>query len=173
VDPGDHTFTFAAHGYQPLTKRFSFNERESRAEVVQLLEANEAARPSRGAEDSGARKHGVLRLSREDQRIAAIALASTGAAALALGAYFGLHAKSTYDDAVATYCSGGLSACTQAGVDGVNSAHTQATVATLSFVAAVLVLGGALTLNFLLREPGPSRARIAQPRPSSGLGLSW
>jgi hypothetical protein len=168
VDPGEHTFSFAAAGYKSGIARLSIRERakdlrehvtlepemDGNTEERRLLGATLAATTDSRSRD----ERGPIGLSAADQQLAAYVVGGTGIAALLIGTYFGLHSKSTYDEA-AKACPGGLSRCTQAGVDGVESAHTQAAVSTISFVLAGALLAGAVALFLTVPPSGGTSTR--------------
>jgi hypothetical protein len=72
-----------------------------------------------------------------------IGTAVTGAVVVGLGTYWGVQAKSTYNDAK-THCPSGSSSCDLQGILGGDKAHEQASRSTIAFVlGGVLVAGGA------------------------------
>jgi hypothetical protein len=79
-----------------------------------------------------------------------------GIAALGAGAFFGLSASSTHDDAL-SHCNA-LRQCDSDGLKLGDDASSQATVSTIAFIAGgALVAGGAAL--FRLAPRGSSRAR--------------
>jgi hypothetical protein len=179
VDPGTHAFTFMIDGYIPDYRRVSLREGDKEhAERIRLARVVRGVRgdPRRpmvqGRGDpssSGAGWPG-------SQTMWAYGIAATGGVAVVIGSYFGLHAKATYDESRSrANCPGGLSACNQSGVDGVNKAHTEAAVATVAFIAGAALLTGSIVL--LLTAPKPDRARIdarvTRPTGSFPFGVAW
>jgi hypothetical protein len=191
VDPGEHTFRFTAAEFEPLERRLVVRARAERTREVITLHAPStegfsriADTPSPGgrAEEAAARETPTASpgwLGR-NQVTAGYVMGATAVAALGLGSYFGLRAKSTYDDATSpSKCPGGLSGCTQAGVDGVATANSEATVATVAFVAGLALLGTGI---FLLatapddhagrRDGTPGWKRSSGTRSAGALGPS-
>jgi hypothetical protein len=77
------------------------------------------------------------------QRTLGLVAGGLGIAGIGLGAFLGLKASSTYNDAL-KHCPTATT-CDDAGVQGSSSAHAQATGSTIAFVAGgALALGGAL-----------------------------
>ena len=106
----------------------------------------------------------------QGQRTAGIAVGAVGVA-VGLGAFAGLHAHSTYKDALAA--CGGSSSCAP-GTNGLTlrqSASTWATVSTASIGAGVALAGGAVV--FLRRRavvPGPPSGSGQRPK---ARGFRW
>jgi hypothetical protein len=85
--------------------------------------------------------------SGQGQRIAGIAIAGVGIVALGVGAFAGLHASSTYNDARAACGSSSPCPPDSNGSTLRDSASTWASVSTVSFAAGgVALVGGALVL---------------------------
>jgi serine/threonine-protein kinase len=75
--------------------------------------------------------------------VVGLVLGGAGVIAIGAGAFFGLKASSTYDDALAL-CNPS-NQCKQRGLDLADDATSQATVSTIAFVAGgVLLAGGAV-----------------------------
>lgn len=106
------------------------------------------------------------------QRIVGVAIGGLGVAAAALGAYAGLHANSTYNDAIGA--CGGSTACTSPnGLSLRNSASTWATVSTVSFVIGGAALAGGAVLFFTAPHDHDAQAPAVGVGPASlGTGVS-
>jgi len=145
VDGGVHTVEASAPGKQ--TWRTTVEVAPARASatvtVAPLVAAAAAAPvggggapPAGGAEQRGGAGRG--------QRVAGAAIAGVGVVGAALGAVFGLRARSLYDDAKPT-CDPGEAVCTADGVAKIHDAHTAATWSTIGFVAGgAALVGGAV-----------------------------
>ena len=72
--------------------------------------------------------------------------AGAGVVGLVVGSVLGLVAKSTYDDALAYCPNGPPSPCGREGVAGGETAHNEATAATVAFVLGGVLLAGGTTL---------------------------
>jgi hypothetical protein len=134
----------------------SLRQRESRAEArAQFVVCLASSCPEPVREDCADR---IAEIERSEpaavviaddgggmQRNAGIGVAGLGAAGLIVGGVLGLVAKSTYDDALKEDCGGDARRCTAAGVSQVGTAHDQATVSTVGFIAgSALVAGGVI-----------------------------
>ncbi|MBX3191809.1 MAG: hypothetical protein KF819_32765 [Labilithrix sp.] len=155
VDPGEHTFEFATAGYPNVSRRLLIAEgTKGRQEIVVFAAttsppvapapaAPPITAPSEPFVDAPAAE--VSSGSSDGQRTLAYVLGGAGIVGLGLGAVFGVVSKSTYDDALLN-CPSGPSSCNDDGVAGGKSAHTQATVSTISFIAGGALLAGGITL---------------------------
>jgi hypothetical protein len=120
VDPGSHWFEFSAFGQPHTSLSVELKAGQKRQERVDLIDKNGPLLKGLG--------------------IGAIA---TGGVIAALGAYWGVRAKSTYDDAK-KHCPNGSSSCDVEGILGGEKAHDQAARSTIAFVVGgVFVAGGA------------------------------
>jgi hypothetical protein len=152
IDPGPHRFTFAANGKNKEERAFVIREGEKdRRERVVLVTPGGAtpaaavpvtpppeATPASSAAAEAPPKDG------KTQRIAGIAVGGAGVVGLVVGSVLGLAAHSKYNDAL-NECGGVATNCHQNGVDDGKSAHSEAAVSTVLFVAgAALVAGGAV-----------------------------
>jgi hypothetical protein len=107
----------------------------------------------------------------QGQRTAGIAVGAVGVLAVGLGAFAGLHAHSTYKDALAA--CGGSSSCAP-GTNGLTlrqSASTWATVSTASFIGAGVALAGGAVL-FFTAPRGRSGPTVGVGPAAQGTGLS-
>jgi hypothetical protein len=149
VDPGEHHFIFEGEGLPSTEKVVVVHEGDKSRRVNVVLGgtvAGEAAAPE--AKES--------MFSPNRRRMMGLALGGAGAAGIVLGAIFGLVAKSTYDHAW-TECQSDARNCTPQGVHDGQTAHDQATVSTVAFVAGALLLGGGAAL-YLTAPKGPQVA---------------
>ena len=87
-----------------------------------------------------------------------------GVAGVVVGSVFGMVAKSTYNRGLGTCKGSDPSQCTDTGVADGKSAHTQATVSTIAFIAGGALLGGGALLYFTAPR---SRVTVS---PTVGLG---
>jgi hypothetical protein len=170
VNPGEHTFELMTDGFPAITRKLLIREgAKGRQEVFAFGSA--APPPPVPAVSSPAPTTTPSETSEErsettgnGQRTIAYVVGGAGIVGLGLGTYFGLRAKSTYDDA-RTHCPTGPSTCDGAGVTGGDDAHNQATVSTVAFVAGGVLLAGGVVL-FLT---APKRGALAI-QPTAGLG---
>jgi hypothetical protein len=164
VDPGEHRFTFEADGFKTKSDTFVLREGERNRSLRVVLESTVAKQePSPSPASSG--------VDGNTMRVLGISLGAAGAAGIVLGSIFGIVAKATYDHAVHNECEGGdVNFCTEQGVRDGESAHSQATVATVGFVAgaALLVAGAA----FYFTAPGDSPVTVGAAVSSGGGGLA-
>jgi hypothetical protein len=88
------------------------------------------------------------------QRMAGLVVGGVGAAGIVLGTVFGFVSKSTYDGALG-HCTNRLpNECTQVGYDDGKSAHSQAAVSTVAFIAGGALLGTGVLLYFTAPKAG-------------------
>jgi len=90
------------------------------------------------------------RRSSSTQRMLGIAGIGAGIVGIGAGTVFGLLARGKRDDALAV-CNPDGSLCSKSGVDDMQSAHTDAAVSTVGFIAGGILLAGGLAL-FLLSK---------------------
>jgi hypothetical protein len=86
-------------------------------------------------------------------KYAAVASASAGLVAVAVGTIFAFRARSNWRDAKALGCDASGVCRTQHGVNLVNDARSRATIATISLVAGGALIGGGAAMWFLAPSP--------------------
>lgn len=154
TDPGEHNLDVEAEGFAPTRKTFVAREGAKRHEEV--VHVDDLARDVTSAERADA--------SPSPRRLVALGVGGAGIALVGIGAYFGLAAKSTYDDASSLEnCPQGPSSCNTAGIDGGRRADEQATISTVTFIAGALFLAGGLVVYVTAPEK-----RTVQVAPSVG-----
>lgn len=102
-------------------------------------------------------------------KYAAVATGSAGGVAVVVGTIFAFSARSSWHDAKALGCDSHGVCHTQPGVDLVNKAGSRATIATISLVTGVALLGGGGAMWFLARSPGKPEPAVT-PEVSAGRG---
>jgi hypothetical protein len=140
VDPGEHRFIFEGEGLPSTEKVIVVHEGDKSRHVNVVLGGTVAA-------DAATTESKDSLFSPNRRRLLGLAVGGTGAAGIVLGAIFGLVAKSTYDQALRE-CRFDSQNCTPQGVHDGQTAHEQATVSTVAFVAGALLLGGGAALYF-------------------------
>ncbi len=170
VDPGMHTFELRADGYPPATTKLVIREgAKRRQEVVSL-----AVPPAKPPAPLAASKTGPSVAlepppSGGAQRTAAFVLGGVGMVGLGLGAFFGLRARATYNDA-SSHCPTS-SSCDDRGVTGGRDAHTEATVSTIAFAAGGTLLAGGVILYLTAPRQGAVGLQPAAGTNMAGLRL--
>jgi hypothetical protein len=150
IDPGPHHFVFEAAGRQKEERSIVVREGEKdRHEKVVLVV--ESVAPVVAAPAAGSAPPAAAEAPPKDgkaQRIAGLVVGSIGAAGLIVGGVFGIVSKSTYDTATRE-CTRVPEPCSPVGVSDGKTAHSQATVSTVAFIAggALLVAGGVLVFT--------------------------
>jgi len=159
VDPGEHAFGFVAPDGARVDERVVVREGERRRVVEARFASPPAATTATALGPTGPAQAPAppppadhASAPGRSQRILAIVAGGLGVAALGVGTYFGLHAKSTYDGALA-HCPGGTSSCDGQGTQAGRSAYDQATAATALFVGGGLLAA----VGVLLYATAPSR----------------
>jgi len=144
VDPGPHSVVASAPGFRPWTTevRMAGENQSLTVEVPALiaLPPEELILPGVVADPAEAAQ------KRRTYRIAALSTGAAGLVAVGVGTYFGLSAKSKWDESK-SHCDANI-ACDQTGVDLVNDARSAGTISTIAFGvgAAALLTGVALYL---------------------------
>lgn len=159
VDPGQYTIEATAPGKKPFRSTVSVQGEGTKVSVpVRLLDAEAFGRRDEVPETAE-----KPRSSFGPQRIAATVIGVAGLGGVALGAVFGLDAKSTYDKAMGdpSLCPT-KTTCYPAGKKLVDTAQTDATISTIGFVAGGVLVAGGIVL-FATGGPG-------KPAPASGSG---
>jgi hypothetical protein len=100
------------------------------------------------------------------QRIIGVAVAGVGVVGVGVGAFFGLHAKSTYDKSNANGHCLPDNECDAAGKSFRSDAKTSAAIATVAFVAGAAAIAGGAVL--WLTAPKAHRTSLA-PAPAPDL----
>src|SRR5262249_1496558 len=101
------------------------------------------------------------------QQMVGLALGGAGVLGISLGAVFRLVAKGTDDSALA-HCPNGPTSCDVEGTQGGATAHSQATVSTIAFIAGGAFLAAGVAVY--ATAPRATVAPIVGPR-SAGVGL--
>lgn len=166
LDPGEHRFVFEADGRMKEERTLLMHEGEKdRHERIVLVRSPPIVTPPVNA-PVAAEPPPVS--NGNPRRIAGIAVGAAGAVGVVIGSVFGILAKSTYDHAF-TECDSKPNGCNSNGngqADG-QTAHHQATVSTVAFVAGAALLGGGALLYFT--APGGSTVAVG---PSAGPGAA-
>jgi hypothetical protein len=171
VDPGEHVFRFESEGLPVVEKKLVIRESEKgRRERIVLGSASPPAPrivPStsdvaspRAESDAGG-----------TQRTVGLVTGGVGVVGLVVGSIFGLVSKSTYDGALKDNCNNNPASCNGDGVTAGKDAHSQATIATIGFVAGGVLLAGGALLYFTAPKSGVSVAPAVGAN-SAGLG-AW
>jgi hypothetical protein len=174
VDPGEHTFTFASEGQEPLTKSFVIHEGEkNRLERIQLHPLPIAGAPASIDHLTVSSAPGM-----GTQKILGLTAGSLGIAGVAVGSIFGILSTSaasrqTTDCASATNCSHHTEALSDHG-----TASTDGAISTAGFIAAGVLLAAGVTLFFTARAPGdsPSHGLLVVPTVgphTAALSFQW
>lgn len=172
TDGGEHTIRALAAGKKIWTTQVTIAGPRAQATVtVPTLEAGEGAvapgarpaapppgEPPRHASDRTSDAGGT-------QRLVGLVLGGAGVVAIGAGAFFGLKASSTYDEAL-THCNPSH-VCQQRGIDLGDDATTHATVSTISFVAGGVLLAGGAVLYLTAPRGTPANATTANAKARS------
>ena len=176
IDPGHHYSVIEAAGKQREERTLVIREGEKdRHERIVLVTAAVAAAPVVPAapvaeappppEPEAPAKDG------KTQRIAGLVVGGVGAAGLVVGGIFGIVSKSTYNHALSKECSNSASDCDPTGVSDGKTAHSQAAVSTVAFIAGGALLAGGVVLYFTAPRAGVTVSPTVGMG-SAGLGVS-
>jgi hypothetical protein len=172
VDPGPHVFVFTWEGHPSVTKKLVLAEHDqARREVVVFGGAEtphvESASLATAPAAAGSGGSGI------DRKTIAFAVGGAGVIGLVVGSIFGIVAKNTYDGATSRCAQSGSSPPSGCPGDalsaGNNTAHQQATVSTVGFVAGAALLTGGAILYFTAPKAGVA---VAPTVGTNGGGLS-
>jgi len=166
LDPGEHRFVFNAQGLPSTEKTLVVREGDKArhehvvlgSPVPALPQApikEEPVTPATPASDGGT------------QRMVGLALGGAGVVGVVVGSIFGLASKSTYDHALGSECVNNANTCSAQGAQDGKTAHDQATVSTVGFVAGLALLGGGAALYFT----APHGLSVGPTVGSEGAGL--
>ena len=179
IDPGEHRFAFddangLSHVEQTVVVREGDHDRRVRV-VLQAVRTEtatsgtssptEAPQPEAPASvNAGSTGVGST------QRLIGLVVGGTGVAGLVVGSIFGLVSKSTYDNAFRTECRSTPNGCSTQGAEDGQTAHTQAMVSTVGFIAGGVLLAGGAILYFT--APSGDSVAVAPAIGSDGAGLA-
>lgn len=157
IDPGQHRFTFddaggLTHAEETVVVREGDHDRHVRV----VLAAGGVTPVTAAGEGS-------------TQRTIGLALGGAGVVGLVVGSVFGLVSKSTYDNAFHE-CHDNPNACSPQGAQDGQTAHTQATISTVGFIAGGALLAGGAVLYFTAPKAGA--VEIAPSVGSKDAGLT-
>jgi hypothetical protein len=166
IDPGRHHFVFEASGFHRNAAMVLVREGE-RDRRIRLILKPEAV-PGQQPETTSAPF-----FDPPTRRTVGLATGAVGVAGVALGVVFALIAKSTYDHALQTECSGNASLCSSQGTRDGQAAHDQANVATVGVVVGGALLAGGAAL-YLTAPSGGGGVAIGGSlgRGAGGVALS-
>lgn len=163
IDPGKHVITATAPKKRPLDKTVVVDESSPHATIVvtPLEDVPEEPTPPPPVATAIVAPPPVAitperpppASARPSQRTTGLAIAGGGAVALGVGAFLGLVAKSSYDDARGT-CAHPPSGCPQNAVDQSTRAYGMATASTVLFVLGGLAIAGGGVLYFTATGAG-------------------
>jgi hypothetical protein len=175
VDPGDHTVIARAAGKKDFSAKVVVSGEGTVVVVIPALEAGTSEAPPVAPVAPPVASTAAPRPVPPPtapppaepppsgggwQKPTGLALTGVGAVGLVLGTVFGLRAKSKNDDSLAQCRSNDATACTQEGKNLRDSAHSAATLSTVSFGVGVAAVAGGLALYFTAPSPGSSTAAV-------------
>lgn len=165
IDAGNHVITAKAPSRKPWSAQVAIAGPKSVASIfVGVLENADAPpaptvgpRPAGGDADANDGK---------TQRLLGVIAGGAGVLALGGGAFFGLKASSTRDDALSN-CNP-QHQCTARGIELGEDSSSQATISTVFFIAGGVLLASGVVLY--LTAPRSSSATLASSLRATGLG---
>jgi hypothetical protein len=168
VNPGAHHVVIDAAGFRRTDTNFEAHEPQKRLRVLVFLTAAPVGSVARAPEvPDEPERAGMFATGRQK---VALALGVAGVAGLAVGATWALKSKSTYDHAVSTECGGDPNQCSTQGTADGQTAHHQASIATVGFIAGGALLAAGAAIYFT----GPKQTGVAiapAVDPNGGLAL--
>lgn len=172
VDPGAHTFAFAAEGYAPLEETLVIQEGE-KARVVRVVLQTNDGRGDATAKGGGA--EGSPSHASTDRALSYVAL-GVGAAGIVVGGIFGGVALSD-KNALAAHCSG--DACPASEQADIDQLHSNSLISSVALGVGLAGLAAGIVLYFVGRDPasasaaGSARASSAPVVRFGGAGVGW
>jgi hypothetical protein len=154
VDPGDHTFGFAAAGQEPVTRHVVIKEGVKDRHEPIVLPASQASpaviRPAPPEPPPPEAHTGIA-----TQRLLGIVVGAEGLAAVAVGGVFGALSLSAASQQKSD-CASATSCSSRAQADSDHStATTDGNVSTVAFVAGGVLLAGGALLFFTAPSSSP------------------
>jgi hypothetical protein len=176
IDPGPHHLVFEAAGRQNVERSLVIREGEKDRHERVVLVATPVAAPPAAVPQSAPAPPAELPPPPKDgsaQRTAGLVVGGVGAAGVVVGSIFGILAKATYDRALnsASECNHSTNQCQGQGVSDGKTAHSQATVSTVAFIAGGALLGGGALLYFTAPRTGVTLSPTVGMR-SAGVGIN-
>jgi hypothetical protein len=153
VNPGAHHVTFEAPGFRRTETDFEARPRQKTLRVVVFLDSTRSLSLAATALGRREEPSNVAR----PRRNLGLVLAGAGIGGVAVGTIWAIMSKVTYDHALASECGGDPNGCSAKGTADGRTAHRQAAVATVAFVAAGVLLAGGAALYFT----APRQAGVA------------
>ncbi|WP_394843495.1 tetratricopeptide repeat protein [Pendulispora brunnea] len=167
VDPGEVVIEASAPQRKAWSQRVPIQAARAARVEVPVLGPEEAAAPAIGQhpieKDTGSPSshYGW-------QRPAGLVVGGVGVATMLVGGYFGLSAKSTYDDALNGNCNDGTKTCNEAGLEDTDRAKDKALVSTILVGAgAAMTITGAVLFFTAPKRTSATALRVA---PDTGVG---
>lgn len=171
IDPGQHRFTFedanaSAHAEQTVVVREGDHDRH-----IRVVLAASAVAPATSSAPTEPPESNEAASAGSTQRTIGLAIGGAGVVGLVLGGVFGLVSKSTYDHALQSECHGNPNGCSTPGAQDGQTAHSQAMVSTIGFVAGGVLLAGGAVLYFTAPTGGAVGIAPAIGANAAGLTL--
>jgi hypothetical protein len=173
IDPGPHHLVFEAAGRQNVERSLVIREGEKDRHERVVLVATPVAAPPAAVPQSAPAAPAELPPAKDGsaQRTAGLVVGGVGAAGVVVGSVFGILSKATYDSALKNQCGGDPTQCKSQGVEDGKTAHSQATVSTIAFIAGGVLLGGGALIYFTAPRTGVTVSPTVGMR-SAGVGVS-
>lgn len=162
IDPGPHLVAVTASGKKEWAKAIDAQgEGASLSLEVPFLEDApvEETPAQRGTPTDGGTKRTIVVDEGSGQRTLGLILGGVGLAGIAVGSVFGLSARNKWDDA---NCSGGTCP-TSADQELSDDARSNASIATIAYIAGGAFLGGGIILY--AAAPGETTKEVVAKRP--------
>jgi hypothetical protein len=175
VDPGRHVLEASAPGHHPWKTEVDARERSRVVVEIPVLKPDPTAPPVAADADDDRHLSGGGLLGRGPGRtrlIVAVSAAGTGAALLGTGFYFGLRARSQWNDARADGHCDDDSVCDAIGYPIARDARRSATTATILVGAGVAAAGLGVYLYLTAPDPRERESKKTQVVPLLGPGVA-
>jgi tetratricopeptide (TPR) repeat protein len=179
VDPGTHTVTASAPGFEAFTVTVTLIEGKTETLAIPALVARPAEKPVAGAPPPSAAGGGTTEPAAPlspTRKYVALGLGGAGVVAVAVGLVFGAKARSSYNDATAL-CGSNL-VCTDADKFArdkqlVQDARSSATISTVMIIGGgAAIAAGAIVYLTAPRAGERATARLVPVTHDGGAGLA-
>ena len=170
VNPGEHRLAFDAAGFRRTEATFVAREGQKNLRVVVFLDSGRSSAPDQlivsPAASAPGRHEEPTSFAWTPQETVGLALGCAGIGGVAVGTIWSIMSKVTYDHALASECGGDPNRCSSQGIADGRTAHHQASVATVGFVAAGALFAAGAALYFT----SPKQAGVAVAPTLDGSG---
>ncbi len=172
VDAGTLSLSAEAAGYETWTGEVQIEDGDVKSiDVPALVRAPDADRVADRVIDAGPTTV-ISRPMLSTPRWGAVGLAGLGVVSLGIGAWAGLDARASRDDARALGCNDDLSMCPEVALGTANAAYSRGRLATGFFIGSGVLVGAAAAVWLLIPPPATGSLRVQPSIERTAVGLT-